>query len=868
MKTVNQIRQDFFDFFEEKGHKVVPSAPVVPSDDPTLLFINAGMNQFKNIFLGTESPKVPRIVDTQKCIRVSGKHNDLEDVGLDTYHHTFFEMLGNWSFGDYYKKEAIEWAWELLTDVWGFEKERLWATVHDSDDESEKLWPEVTELPAERVLRFGDKENFWEMGNTGPCGPCSEIHYYIGDDVEGQSADKINSGDAEYIELWNLVFIQYFRDSEGKLNDLPKKHVDTGLGLERLTAVVQGKSSNYDTDIFSPIIKEIEKISGKKYEGEDQNAFRVIADHLRSLAFSIADGVMPSNEGRGYVIRRLLRRAAKFGRNLDLKTPFIYKLVSTLADLMGDTFPELRERKEHIERIIKSEEESFGETIDRGLELFEQLTDKMKKSSSKQISGEDSFKLYDTFGFPIDLTSLMAKEKGLSVDLKGFEKKMTEQKERSRQKKKFVSGDLVPEGVEIKEEPTLFSGYDMLEVETEITQIIFHADKDIRLLLKETPYYAESGGQVGDIGFIFADGMKIRIDDTQKVGGLHYVHIGEVLDGDPKPNMKVKAEVNPEWRKNILPNHTATHLMHAALRGELGDHVEQAGSLVAPDRLRFDYHHSEKPTLEQLKNIEIAVNEKIRENIKLKTTLTTFENAKKSGAMALFGEKYGDEVRMVEISVFSKELCGGTHVERTGDIGLFLITHESSVSSGVRRIEAVTGERALRYVQENRSVLSELENRLSVKSEQLPDRIKALAESNKDLERKLKKSKLSGNIDIDSWIDPNNKTGDVTLVTRRLEASSLDEMKEVADRLREKLKSGVGVFASEIDNKANIVVIVTPDIIKSKNITATELIAGLIEIIGGGGGGSDRIATAGGGKPELIEKALSQSSLILSKLTK
>ncbi len=868
MKTVNEIRQEFFDYFEGKGHKVVPSAPVVPSDDPTLLFINAGMNQFKNIFLGTENPKVPRIVDTQKCIRVGGKHNDLEDVGLDTYHHTFFEMLGNWSFGDYYKKEAIEWAWELLTEVWGLEKERLWATVHDSDDEARKLWPEVTELPAERVLQFGDKDNFWEMGNTGPCGPCSEIHYFIGEDVKGQSADKINSGDDEYIEIWNLVFIQYFRDSTGKLNELPQKHVDTGMGLERLTAIVQGKSSNYDTDIFSPIIKEIEIISGKKYEGKNQSAFRVIADHIRSLSFSIADGVMPSNEGRGYVVRRLLRRAAKFGRNLGLDSPFIHNLVTPLTDLMGDIFPELRDRKEHIERVIKAEEESFGETIDRGMELFDQLTVKMKKNSSKLISGQDAFKLYDTYGFPIDLTSLMARESGLTVDLDGFDKAMTEQKERSRRKKKFTADNLVPDGVEIKQEPTLFLGYERLEANSEITQIIFHSGKDIRLLLKETPYYAESGGQVGDIGIISAKGLNIRIDDTQKIGGLHYVHIGEVLEGEPKEHMKVKAEVNSDWRKNILPNHTATHLMHAALRSEFGDHVEQKGSLVAPDRLRFDYHHFEKPTVEQLKNIESVVNDKIRENIELKTTLTTLENAKKSGAMALFGEKYGDEVRMVEIADFSKELCGGTHVDRTGDIGVFLITHESAISSGVRRIEAVTGEGALKQIQENRSVLSELENQLSVKSEQLPERFKSLAESNKELERKLKKSKPSDTLDIDSWIDPNNKIGDVTLVTRRIEASSLDELKGVADRLREKLKSGVGVLASVIEQKAYIVVIVTEDIIKSEGISAKKMITELVEVMGGGGGGNDRIATAGGGKPELIDEALSQSDSIILKLTK
>ena len=868
MKSSNEIRAEFLKFFEDRGHKIVPSTPVVPADDPTLLFINAGMNQFKNIFLGTEKVKHTRIADTQKCIRVSGKHNDLEDVGIDTSHHTFFEMLGNWSFGDYYKKEAIEWAWELLTEVWGLEKERLWATVHETDAEAKKLWPKVTELPPERVLEFGDKDNFWEMGEIGPCGPCSEIHYYIGDDITKQSADKINTSDPDYIEIWNLVFIQFNRDSQGKLKELPRKHVDTGLGLERIVSIIQDKRSNYDTDSFSPIINELEKITKKKYKGENQPAFRVIADHLRSLCISIADGVMPSNEGRGYVIRRLLRRAARFGRTLGMEKPFIYTLVTSLSKMMGETFPELIEKQEYIEKVIKAEEVNFGETIDRGIELFDSVVSRLETEKKSVIPGKDIFKLYDTFGFPVDLTELMAKEKGLGVDIEKFNEEMASQKERSRSGKKFAVEELIPEGVELNSDPTIFLGYDTLESETEITQIISLNNKDISLLLKETPYYAESGGQIGDSGVIKNKDINIQVNDTQKVGDSYYLHIGIILEGKPKEGMKVIVSVDEDRRKNILPNHTSTHLMHAALRKILGTHVQQAGSLVASDRLRFDYTHFEKPSKSLLNEIESLVNRKIRENIQLKTKITNFEDAKKSGAMALFGEKYGDEVRMVEIGDCSKELCGGTHVEGTCDIGMFLITQETSISSGIRRIEAVTGVEAFKYTQENMNVLSEIEGELSTSGSELAERIRNLSDSKKQLEKKLKEKEVSSYLsEIDSWISEASEIQGVTLVAKIIDSSSVDEMKSIGDALRDKLKSGVGVLGAKIDKKASLITVMTKDLIES-GLSSKDIVTTLGKIIGGGGGGSDHMATAGGKNPELLKEAIEKSASVLESFLK
>ncbi len=674
--TANQIRQQFIDFFKEKKHTFVPSAPVIPQDDPTLLFTNAGMNQFKDVFLETGSRPYTRAVNSQKCIRVSGKHNDLEEVGHDTYHHTFFEMLGNWSFGDYYKKEAVAWAWELLTEVWKLPKDKLYATVYTDDDEAEEYWRKETDINPDHILRFGEKDNFWEMGNTGPCGPCSEIHIDLGpercDKQEQEHTCFVNGDCGRYIELWNLVFIQYNRDEKGKLHPLPKKHVDTGAGFERLVAVLQNKDSNYATDVFTPLLDEISRITEVNYRQSDEKAaFHVIADHVRMLTFSITDGGLPSNEGRGYVMRRILRRAARYGRKLNISEPFIYKIVPKLVEIMGEAYPELKERQEHVMKVIQAEEEHFNRTLDRGLEIFERIKKDLQKKKQNVIPGREVFKLYDTYGFPVDLTRILAEESGLTLDMDGFEKEMEAQRNRARAASRFEMQSSDSEAwVVLNEGPdSHFVGYDDLAVETHIMRFLV-SENDIRLVMRDTPFYAESGGQVGDKGVISGEGFKLPVIDTQKDGD-HIIHICNKIDDFMPQTDKVLAEVVSFKRQNTATNHTATHLLHAALRKVLGDHVQQAGSLVEPERLRFDFTHFEKVSAEQIAEIEKIVNRKIQENIALEIRQEKFDEAKKKGAMALFGEKYGDVVRTVAVPGFSLELCGGTHVKATGDIGAF-----------------------------------------------------------------------------------------------------------------------------------------------------------------------------------------------------
>jgi len=619
MMKSSEIRQSFIDYFKKRGHKFVRSSPVVPIEDPTLLFTNAGMNQFKPIFLGVEEiPDPPRAVNSQKCIRVSGKHNDLEEVGKDTYHHTFFEMLGNWSFGDYYKKEAIEFAWELLTEIWNLPKEKLYATVHYSDDEARDLWPKVTDISKERVLDFGDKDNFWEMGDTGPCGPCSEIHidrgadYCDKQDVEGHTC-AVNGGCARYIEVWNLVFIQFNRDEDGELHDLPYKHVDTGAGFERIVALMQKKRSNYDTDLFTPIIEHIENLSGKSYGDDEQGTpHRVISDHVRTLTFALADGALPSNEGRGYVLRRILRRAARFGRQLDLKKPFIYKLVQTVVDVMGEAFPEIEEKQTHVEKVIRAEEESFNETLDRGLEIFESFIQEMEKRGDTVLPGKDAFQLYDTYGFPVDLTQLMCEERGYSVDMEGFQKLMEKQRERARQAGKFSQNGEQESGdwIELtKGKNSEFIGYSNYEAYAEVRKYR-QTEHGLQVVLDKTPFYAEAGGQVGDTGTIEGKDFILRVTDTQKAGdGETYLHYAEFTQGSEISDPEVHVSIDVRKRLRTMRNHTATHLLHAALKNVVGEHVNQAGSLVHPDYLRFDFTHYEKLTPEQIREIEHQVNE-------------------------------------------------------------------------------------------------------------------------------------------------------------------------------------------------------------------------------------------------------------------
>ena len=928
--TSPEIRQSFLDFFASKQHRIIPSAPVIPHGDPTLLFTNAGMNQFKEVFLGTGKRDYTRVADTQKCIRVSGKHNDLEEVGRDTYHHTFFEMLGNWSFGDYYKKEAIAWAWELLTGVWKFPKERLWATVYTTDDEAFELWKKVTDINPSHILRFGEKDNFWEMGETGPCGPCSEIHMDL--TANGSAtASLVNAGSPQVIEIWNLVFIQNNRTANGQLENLPMKHVDTGMGFERVCAVMEAMksnfkhpSSNYDSDVFTPLIKKISEVSGKPYGQNDETdiAMRVIADHIRALTFAIADGAIPSNEGRGYVLRRILRRAARFGRNLGLHEPFMFTLVDTLVQTMSHVFPEIKEQQEHIKRVIKGEEEGFNQTLDRGLEIFEEAERKAISSKLKVISGEDAFKLYDTFGFPLDLTILMAKERGFDVDEATFSKLMNQQRERSRD----FRGDISPEinlaksKGKIKdldataiEEKFRFDGYDVLEEEVEI-----HSAVENLVLSLNTPFYGESGGQVGDKGWFMIPGHQLNVVDTVRSGKVN-IHIIEKSFDWPRQQVKAIAKVDKARRFSIMRNHTATHLVHAALRKVLGTHVHQAGSLVAPEHLRFDFAHFSKVSEQELAEIENIVNEKIAENIQLKHWRNIpFEEAQKMGALMFFGDKYGDKVNVVQFGDFSKEFCGGTHVKNTGDIGFFKIRAESSSASGVRRIEAITHEYAVEFLKNENKTYKELVERgyqlideiqsiqkdvvqlsngtsplskeetlnldielrkleqvpetptsivaaklsqefseLHQRSRKLEDYILMLAEKKRTFEKELAKYNLkSASSDIEALIVKATSINGFKLVASKVTAADMDTLKSMGDTLRSKIGSGVGLLASIIDDKVALVCIVSDDLIKIKNMQAGKIVGAVAKIVGGGGGGKPHLATAGGKDIAKLDEAL------------
>ena len=851
-----EIRKAFIDFFKDKDHKFIRSSPVVPIDDPTLLFTNAGMNQFKSIFLDQKISEFPRAVNSQKCIRVSGKHNDLEEVGIDTFHHTFFEMLGNWSFGDYYKAEAINWAWELFTEVWGLDKNRLWVTVYHEDNEAFDLWPKVTDISPDRVLKFDKKDNFWEMGETGPCGPCSEIHYFIGDDIKSQSPDKVNSSD-QYWELWNLVFIQHNRLSNGKLEDLSAMHVDTGAGFERIVSVMQGKLSNYSTDLFLPIIGKIESITGKSFN-DDPVPFQVISDHIRMLSFAIADGALPSNDGRGYVLRRILRRAARFGRSLDMNQPFIFNLVGTVEKIMGDTFPEIADKKSHIEKIIKAEETSFNDTLDRGLSHFNKVISNM---SGKTIPGSDAFKLYDTFGFPLDLTQLMAREKGLSIDEDGFKKEMDQQKKRAKSAEKFNTNVSEVSWNELKNiEDSKFKGYEAISLSAEIVKYA-STDDSYLVVLDQTPFYAESGGQIGDTGTIKGSGVDLIVQDVQLDGECYVHHCTGTIGKDIST---VECRVDFEKRQRTRKNHTATHLMHKALKMVLGDHVQQAGSLVHPDYLRFDLTHFEKISKKEIREIENIVNSEILINNKLDVSIKAFDEAKKEGAVAMFGEKYGDQVRVITVADFSKELCGGTHVDRTGDIGLFKITEETSLASGVRRIVAVTGPKAVEFVQDQVAALDEVKSQLKCNLNSIPDRLGQLIKDNKTLEKELKKQKKSNSsFDTKILLKEALIIENKTIVIKMTDAEDMDSLKDFGNSLLLKLKNGIGVLGAVAD-KPMLVVVVTDTLIEA-GIKAGDLAKQIGSIMGGGGGGRPNLATAGGKDQKSLETAMEKAKDIILK---
>lgn len=849
--TSYEIRQQFFDFFKNKEHRYVQSAPVVPYNDPTLLFTNAGMNQFKDVFLGEGTREYSRAVDTQKCIRVSGKHNDLEEVGKDTYHHTFFEMLGNWSFGDYYKKEAIRWAWELLTEVWKLPKERMWVTVYTTDDEAFEYWKSETDIKHDHILRFGEKDNFWEMGDTGPCGPCSEIHINLSDDYDNPK--YVNADVPECIEIWNLVFIQYNRDEEGTLHNLSAKHVDTGMGFERIVAVLQNKNSNYDTDIFTLLINKISELSKIKYEGDNQIPMRVISDHIRALTFAIGDGAIPGNEGRSYVLRRILRRAARYGRKINLKDPFMYKLVDVLVYQMKEVFPEIEEKQKNIEEIIKAEEEGFNATLDRGIELFEQISERVIKEGKKTISGDDVFKLYDTFGFPVDLTNIMADEKNLKIDEERFKALMEKQRERARKstKEKMASVNVAAGKFEDldfgKLEKTEFTGYDELKTDDAEVVGVKNESNQSYVILDKTPFYPESGGQIDDKGKLVIEDNAFEVKELAKVNDqiIHIVDKPEKVYLEK--GMRLSAQVDEKRRWHIMRNHSATHFLHAALREVLGNHVQQSGSYVGPDRLRFDFTHFKKLSEEETAQIETLVNEKLRENLpRTQHRNVPFDEAKEMGALMFFGDKYGDYVNVIQFGDYTIEFCGGTHVQNSSQIGLFKIVSEASIASGVRRIEAVTGAGVEEFIKQQNQKLQKEHNRLE-----------ELLEEKKKLEKEIQglqlKEKLGG---IDEIIKHPKEVKGVKIYKGKVDASGMDELKSMGDDLRNKIKHGVGLLATEINAKVMMAVVVNDDLIKEKNLLAGKLVGDTAKIVGGGGGGRSHLATAGGKDTSKIDEAL------------
>ncbi len=861
----NEIRQIFLEFFRTKAHTIVPSSPVVPVDDPTLLFTNAGMNQFKDILIGKVSPPYnpPRAASVQKCIRVSGKHNDLEEVGHDEYHHTFFEMLGNWSFGEYFKREAIIWAWEFLTEHCKIPSSKLWVAVHNSDDESASIWEKEVGIPPNRIIRCGDKDNFWEMAETGPCGPTTELHYDWGEHLDPQG---LPNSSKRFVEVWNIVFMQYFRDEAGILHPLPAKNVDTGLGFERLVAIMQNTRDNYNTDIFAPIIDRISEASGYEYGSDARTdvAFRVLADHSRSLSFAIADGAMPGNTGRGYVLRRILRRAARFSRILGVHNPMLWRLVSPLVDKMGDTYPELRSRADIISQVIRSEEERFGKTLDFGIELFEKIAEKMEKMGQKEIPGEDVFRLYDTYGFPVDLTKLMASERGLSIDEAGFRDLMEGQRKRARSAAAF---DIVHEKKGDFKIITIGDDSYSLCYETEVAEaevrLMRHTGETLELVLSHTPFYAEAGGQVGDSGTITGEKFTLNVNDTQREG-THIVHICKNVEHIDRiiaaitDNPLVTAEVDHARRQAIRRNHTATHILHKALRMVLGEHVHQSGSFVGPERLRFDYTHFEAPTAAQLEEIERIANNVIRADYEVSASVISYTEAIRQGAMALFGEKYGETVRMISTGDFSKELCGGTHVSRSGEIGMLIILRDENIGSGMRRIEALTGEVAFNYIQDIRRQLTNIERQLGATGKTVFEKIEKMMDDLSELRKIQNKHSDQKAVKIAAELISSavNVEGG-KLVVQQVEVTDRNTLQAIMEAVEKEIPSGIILLGARIeDNKVAFVCRVTADFINKYGFKAVELVKKVAQIVSGSGGGKADFAQAGGKDPSKLGEAI------------
>jgi alanyl-tRNA synthetase len=855
MKSSAELRRAFLEYFREQGHEVVPSSPLVPANDPTLLFTNAGMVQFKDVFLGREQRPYSRAASSQRCVRAGGKHNDLENVGYTARHHTFFEMLGNFSFGDYFKREAIGYAWAFLTEVLKLPPERLWVTVFEDDDEAADIWLKELKVDPQRFGRIGAKDNFWSMGDTGPCGPCTEIFYDHGPGIPGGPPGSPDEDGDRYIEIWNLVFMQYDRDKDGNLNPLPKPSVDTGMGLERLAAVMQGVHSNYDIDLFQHLIKAAADLTGCR--DLQDNSLKVIADHIRACAFLVVDGILPSNEGRGYVLRRIIRRAIRHGYRLGQNEPFFHALVGPLIEEMGEAYPELVKARASVERVLRVEEERFAETLDQGMRILEEDIGEL---SGTTIPGDTVFRLYDTYGFPVDLTADIARERGLGIDIDGFERAMEQQRQRARAASQF--GADYHAGVQLQG-ATEFTGYEHLQDRSVVTALVrdgqpvdvLEAGQEGLVVLEKTPFYAESGGQVGDRGELRSEGASFEVRDTQKQASGVFAHIGRLRAGVLRVGDGVDARVDGDKRRATALNHSATHLLHAALRQVLGEHVAQKGSLVEPERLRFDFSHFEPMTVAQVREVEDLVNQEIRANADVRTDLMSYDDAIAAGAMALFGEKYGSTVRVLRIGEFSTELCGGTHVRRAGDIGLFKIVAESGVASGVRRIEAVTGDRALDYVRETEQQLGTVAELVKAGRDNLADRVRQMLERSRRLEKEL--NQLKGQLASSAGGELAEQAVDVgglKVLAARLDGADSKSLRDTVDQLKNKLGKAAVVLATVTDGKVSLVAGVTKG--ETDRVKAGDLVNFVAARVGGKGGGRPDMAQAGGSDPAGLDPAL------------
>ena len=870
--TGNEIRASFLDFFKSKGHTIVNSSPLVPKDDPTLLFTNAGMVQFKNCFLGLEDRGYSRAATSQKCVRAGGKHNDLENVGVTSRHHTFFEMLGNFSFGDYFKKEAIAWAWEYLTGVIGLEKERLWITIYQDDDEAFRIWHDEMKVPETRIVRMGEKTNFWTMGETGPCGPCSEIIYDQGVGVGcGRPDCDIHCDCDRHLELWNLVFTQFNRDESGKLTPLPRTNIDTGMGLERLAAVAQGVTSNYESDLFSGIIRFIAKISGHPYGGKAESniSLRVIADHSRSVAFLIGGGVIPSNEGRGYVLRRILRRAARHGKLIGMNRPFLHEVCGIVIDEMKEAYPNLLEKAPYILKVVESEERRFIETLDAGLRILQEETEAIKAAGGKTIPGETVFKLYDTYGFPVDLTEDIVRRDDLMLDMEGFDREMDLQKKKARESWKGSGEESVSEvyhQLALGGIATEFTGYEgNTKDESSVAAILskgesieeVNGDTEAEIIVPRTPFYGEIGGQVGDTGRIAGESFEFNVTDTQRPLDNLIVHKGRLVNGKMKKGDKAMLLVDEEKRQATQANHSGTHLLQAALKEVLGKHVKQSGSLVSPERLRFDFTHFSRISEEELGRVEERVNEMIRANVPVKTSVLPLQEAIKTGATAVFDEKYGDTVRVVEMGGFSRELCGGTHVSRTGDIGFFKIVHESSVAAGVRRIEALTGRGAAAYAGKIEEELRRSSFLLKCGLFETAEKTEKLLRDERDREKEIEllKAKMAAR-DSENLMEQVRQINGINVVSAIVDASGAKELRDFGDKIRDRMRSGVILLGTKAEDKAMLLCIVTKDL--SERYHAGKIIGEIAPIVGGKGGGRPDMAQAGGPKAEFLEQAIAK----------